>query len=395
MQKISLISATLLAAMTLPAFADTTQPWSTTLGSAARNSYAANVTVDDSSIKNSWSLTGGTYSNIVADDQAAYVINVNHSANDTFLLKLNPTTGAVIWQTPVNAKANTHLTLANATIYFLTGDNASLTLNAYQTKDAHLLFAQNISDTSFNNASYQQAPAVDGNHVYLSSVLYFYSFNAQTGQQEWRSHALNSTNLNVSVTKDYLMKVSDRETFAVDKNTGNESGYYLRYDKDTTLLPSDNLVPAYDVSSNTVITFSPVENNNVNMVAYNMSNGLPVFATKVVKSPSLQPVVTPDYFYLATTDSLNCYDMKHGEQTWAWSAVNNRISSMLATDNLLFVSGWMDAPYKAEETLAFNRMTGKLVWEAKLSGELAVTGNMLYINNGNKIAAYQFTSAIK
>lgn len=369
-----------------------TQAWTTNFGTPARTSYVANVEVDVSSIKNIWSIDGGSFSNIVADDQSVYAIDYNNPNGGAVLMKLNTANGSIVWQQSIYVNNGAQIALGANAIYFLSGDTPKSVLYAYNTNDGKIIFSHLVSDQAINYAPYSQSPAVDNNHVYVASFSYINSINANTGESEWQSPRLPSFNQNVTVTNNNILRTADSETYVLDKLTGKESDEgSLRYERDTKTADKD-FVPAWDAKTNTTITYFPPADDEsvITYVAFAMNSHTTNFATRLSKSLFAQTVLTPTNFYVSSPDTVSSYSMQSGSSVWQWPAPSNRISHLLATDNVLFASDSF-----AGKTYAIDLLSGKSVWQTNVGGELALAGNTLYITSNHKISAFQFNGVLR
>jgi hypothetical protein len=368
----------LVLAAPVPSWSQTTE-WSTFQGNA-RHTGAIAATLAPAAFHELWTVTG-VRGPVTLGDGKVYGISSSSA------VALDARTGKQQWAYDLGPRDSYDPpAFGNGTVYLQTGGHGNSFVWAISAADGSLSWRSPYG----NQWSPWFAPTVVGETVYVAAGYYggMAAYDAATGTSLW-SIPLNqydlwtpavADGLVYAYTGDYSPKVS-----VVDAATGT-----VRYEIPDPQFSwrgwSMNLAPVLGTQNDLI---AQPDNR---LVSFDLANHSIRWQVTGWVSPwggAWQATVAGGVVYAFNETQVEARRESDGAQLWTWPlpASGGPIGTMIATDNLLFVSATA-AGAKAGVTYALDIASHRRVWSYPAGGLLAMGANgVLYIAGPDKLIA--------
>ena len=362
----------------IPSWSQTTE-WSTFQGNA-RHTGAITATLAPSAFQELWTAAGVRGPVTLGDGKVYGISNSSVAA-------LDAGTGAQRWAYDLGTRESYDPpAFGNGTVYVQTGGAENSFVWAISAADGSLLWRSAYDNQWFS----WFAPTVVGQDVYVAAGYGggMAAYDATTGASRW-SIPLNqydmwtpavADGLAYAYTGDYSPKVS-----VVDAATGAVS-YEIPDPEFTWRGWSMNLAPVLGTQNDLIAQ------PGTRLVSFDLANRTIRWQVAEWVSPpggAWQATVAGGVVYAFNGSQVEARREADGAQLWSWPlpASGAPIGTMIATDNLLFVSATA-AGADAGVTYALDIASHRLVWSYPAGGLLAMGANgVLYIASSDKLIA--------
>ncbi|HEY7127663.1 MAG TPA: PQQ-binding-like beta-propeller repeat protein [Ktedonobacterales bacterium] len=142
--------------------------------------------ISDGSLAWKYPSDTGRATSVGMDDNTLYVSNESGTA-DLFLVALNASTGAILWQVHNQPNWETWQSFVAPQMAFV-GDGVDDSLTAFNSADGKQLWKTRLGTPSSNAAALVSVGVVTNGVVYLASPDGFTALNASTGAIQWTAH---------------------------------------------------------------------------------------------------------------------------------------------------------------------------------------------------------------
>ncbi|WOH35801.1 PQQ-binding-like beta-propeller repeat protein [Thalassotalea fonticola] len=356
------------------------QPWSGHQGNAAHNGFTA-LTINSDNLAVRWSISMpagfDNFNPVTAINGQVFATNYTWY-DDEAVYALDAVDGSVLWHKAftdagfVNAP-----TVDNGSVYLQTGTSGDSYLYSFDTNNGEL----NYKVSYGNQSTRYKAPTVYEQEVYTGGGRYggSYKYNAINGEELWFTDLAQCGNWTPAVDDEYFYYFSTGFTKA-DKETGEQVSVFgdSSWRCLTPVLGGQN--DAFAIADYSLVAFDLANDNikwqhNEEGLSSNRFTG--------------EPAVGLGKVYAIKNGSLTVYDQFSGEQLWTWQPLNNNsLSGNLAlTNNVLFIGD-------GTNTYAVDITTHQQVWSYPAFGHISLslegalyiaksTGQLIAINYGN------------
>lgn len=387
------VLAVLLVAMSSArADSDATTTWATFQGNSSHSGYVP-VMLNTDIVLPLWQLNFASsdlslQSNLVAIEQNQLFFGGYSSQSNLYAVTaLNASTGVTNWSRETHPKARglSGLSLGDGRVYVDafghsgSSSTAKPTVLAYSTADGSPVFATTHSGQW--NAGGQ--PLYHEGRVFCAGGYYggLDAYDAVTGAREWYrgmpqqygwTPAAKGDNLFI-----YLGEASASpgpstgRLYAIDASTGNLSYEILdneSYTRGGSVLLTEN---------NSALT-----SNSGRIIRFDLDRKAVDWAIPMSNSATM--AADGDEVFVPSGGVLNVLDETTGVVLWSWnvpggSGINN---NTVVTNTHVFVS-------TASQVYAVDRATRQVTWSAAGGGQLAMSGDKLFVTTSAGIQAFQ------
>jgi outer membrane protein assembly factor BamB len=368
----SQLTAIAAAALISHATAHGATAWTQYQGDAGHTGYSDVSLLPDASL--AWRSNTAGVSGIAAADGRVFVTS-NGYFSGQYLATLSAQDGAELWRKDFGAIYSVNPpSIHNGVVYLQTGNHSSDSyFRGYSVADGSL---QTKTPFSAQWGRYQ-APTIYDGKAYVNGGYYggAYSYDLQTGNARWFTGlaqydgwtpAINDKHL-VAFVGGQLLELN-RDTGAIQQTLTAPSYNWSGWTSDSPVLVGDT---AYAVSSGTL--------NSFDLLAGRLNWGVSGVTGRIA--------VDGDEIFALRNGTISSINALNGSVNWMWedSAASSLGSFMIATNNLLIVSG-------GSKTYLLDRHTRQLVQTLADSGQIALGNDQLYIASGSGLAAYNITA---
>jgi outer membrane protein assembly factor BamB len=349
--------------------------WQTFQGNAQHTGLVAE-TLDTANFKARWSKTLAGYAYGSSPPQGAAGDGYIFFTLENVLYALRTSTGETLWTKTLTV--SNPPAYADGIVYVQASENNAIYLWAFNAADGHLIFKSPIEAQS----SGEYAPAIIDNTIYLTGGYYgdMYAIDAKTGARKWLLE-LDIYNLFApATTDDYSLiytgspaaqlTVINRKTGTVAFNIADPDFAYEWNVNVTTVASGDNVAAI----------------QNRRLIHFNLKTKTMDWA---VKSQFMgHPAIKEDKIYAINSGKIEVRNLATGALISTTNNTTNFMGNLLLTNNLLFVNDGIN-------TYAYDTASLQKAWTLNnKSGAMFMADDALYVLSNLNITAIEVKADI-
>jgi outer membrane protein assembly factor BamB len=353
----------------ISASANASTEWAQYKGNAQHTGYQAVTLEPNANIAWSANIAGGI-SGLAASNGKVYASSSGYFNNQS-LTAISAFDGTQVWSKDFGAIYSVNPpSIANGIVYLQTGNHGSDTyLRGYSAEDGSLKFK---SAFSAQWERYQSPTLYDGT-AYINGGYYggAYAFDLKTGNQDWFVGLEQYDGWTPAINQNHLVVYTGGNLRELDRETGATI---------QTIQSSSFSWSGWSSITPTLVDNTAYVSAGGNIMSFDLLTGKEGWKLSGVTS-SL--AVAQNEAFVIRNGAVNSLNATTGAINWLWedSAVSNLGNDIIATDNLLIVSG-------GAYTYLLDRNSQQLLQRLDQSGQIALANNQLYIASNSNLYAY-------
>lgn len=367
------IAATAAIGLVFQVGAQATTAWTQYQGNAGHTGYIDVSLNADASLAWSRTIEGGV-SGIAAADGRLFVSTAGYFSGQ-YMYALDAGTGNDLWQKDFGSVFSVNPpSIDNGVVYLQTGNHSSDSyFRGYGVEDGSL----KVKTPFLAQWEHYQAPTIFDGNAYVNAGYYggAYSFDLKTGNQRWAVGLAQYDGWTPAVNAQHVVAFVGGELIELNRDNGSivqsikaPAFSWAGWTSSTPILVQDT---AYAVSSGNLIQFD--------LLAGSVNWSLSGVTSRIA--------VDGDEIFAVRNGTISSLDATDGTVNWMWedSAVSSLGTYLIATENLLIVSG-------GAKTYMLDRQSHQLLDTLTDSGQIALGNDQLYIASGTTLSAYNVTA---
>ena len=372
-QRLSALTIVSASALLLSMPQAQAQEWAQYRGNAQHTGFADVSLQADASL--AWSKPLNISSGVAVADGRVFASTSGYF-NGQYLYALDARTGEELWKKDFGSVHSVNPpSVDNGVVYLQTGNHGSDSyFRGYNAADGSLTVK---SPFSAQWERYQSPTIYEGN-AYVNAGYYggAYSYDLSTGDTRWAVGLAQYDGWTPAINDRHLVAFVGGQLVELDRNSGSvlqtitaPSFSWSGWTSTSPVLDGD---VAYASASGTLTRF-------------NLLTGGVDWSSAGVSS---QIALDGDEIFAVRNGSLASLNAADGLVNWLWedSANSNLGNSIIATQNLLIVSGG------GSKTYLIDRQSRSLLQTLNVSGELALGDGQLFVSSGSSLNAFNLTA---